>query len=159
MNEQQKDLEWLGEIVEPDLLDQSYDLSQGSTKEWWESVKEINMDLHGVSTEDLEAEILRRQKEEWDREIKAAFQAEIDRQEREAFEKPKVLNDNFPKGIVQNCIKYRDEVWVLGEALDDDLKQYVFEAAMEAIFGEKVFERLNQRSRSLHEQSKKQLDR
>lgn len=92
-NEQERDRQWLGELTSLDLTDLSFgtfDLSRGSTKEWWEQVKEIPLNLHDASTEELEAELKRRKKVA---ELKS---------------KP----------------------------------YYIFEAAMEAIFGEGIFEKI-----------------
>lgn len=125
-NEQERDRQWLGELTSLDLTDLSFgafDLSRGSTKEWWEQVKEIPLNLHGASIEELEAELKRRKKVA---ELKS---------------KPLALNGIFPKELRETCEAYLDEAWN-NDYVDEDLPHYIFEAAMEAIFGEGIFEKI-----------------
>lgn len=135
MNEQERDRQWLGELRVVDLVDMSYgtfDLSQGSTKEWWESVEEIPMStfdfLRGVSREALEAELRRR-----DQELLDSL-------------KPQPLNAVHPKYVFELCEQYVNDKWD-GKYVDDDLIHYIFEAALQAVYGQDIFERLNQRSK------------
>ena len=128
MNEQERDREWLGELTSLDLTDMSFgtfDLSQGSTNEWWESVKEIPMDsrFNYISTQELKDEIKRREADSVD------------------FVKPEAKNGVFPKELRKICEAYLNEAWDK-DYVDEDFPHWIFETAMEAIFGEGIFEKI-----------------
>lgn len=136
MNEQEeleRDQKWLGKVRVVDLVDMSYgtfDLSQGSTNEWWEQVKEIPMtflELEKFSDEDLWNELKRR----------CVFQV---------LGRPQPLNGVFPKGMQDLCEDYVNEVWSKGYEHGADLKQYIFANAVESVFGKDIFEKLNKRN-------------
>lgn len=134
MNEQDRDREWLGELTSLDLTDLSFgtfDLSRGSTNEWWESVKEIPMDsrFFGISTDEIEAELKRRKEAE--------------------KEKPEPINGIFPKGMQDLCEDYVNEVWSKGYEYGADFKHYIFENAVESVFGKDIFEKLNKRNNDI----------
>lgn len=103
-------------------------LSQGSTKEWWDSIEEIPMDinLRGVPKDALVAELKRREQEE-----------------REEL-KPRPLNkvDRELHPLLVVCMQYIDDLWNKGY-VDEDLNHYIFEAAMEYIYGKEIFEKIN----------------
>jgi|SRR5688572_8312385 len=128
MNEQERDKEWLGELRVVDLVDMSYgtfDLSQGSTKEWWERIQEIPMDLKDIKREDLVAELVRRDR------LKPVKISPLEIE----------INP-----LVKICEDYIDAVWDK-EYIDKDFPHWIFETAMQCVFGEKIFDKINQRSK------------
>lgn len=84
--------------------------------------------LHNFSTEQLQAEI--------DQRLKAKINEG----------KPKQLPDKNFDNLIAMCQDYIDQVadkgWV-----DDDLKHYIFEAAMGAVFGDEIWAFINSRLR------------
>ena len=133
MNEEQRTKEWLGEPTSHDLTDLSfgqYDLSQGSTQEWWDSIKEIPMpksELEKYSVEQLWNEIKQR-----------AGSAIIINDA-----KPKIEPIAFPnfKPLVEMCVYYIKDVEMQAWA-DEDFKHYIYECALTCVFGDKIFDHL-----------------
>lgn len=83
----------------------------------------------------------------------ADLNAELARRTKERLESnaptPKHKNDRNWDAVAQMCREYVESVWKLGYDHQGDLKQYIFEAAIEAVYGPKIFEQLNARDRAL----------
>lgn len=130
MNEQDRDREWLGELTSLDLTDLSFgtfDLSRGSTNEWWEQVEEIPMDsrFNYISTKELEDELKRRKDE---KEAKIEYPVSLENPDWQPlmFLCASYVVDTIRKG------------WV-----DDDLPHYIFEQAIQCLYGEDIFRKLS----------------
>lgn len=83
-------------------------------------------DLTNISEEELRSEINRR------------------RMEKELSEKPIPLQDmNFDK-LIGMCRDYMSQI-MNGTRDDDDIKEYIFEAAIEAVYGKKVWPWINKK--------------
>lgn len=76
------------------------------------------------------------------------LQLELERRARESEEKaqPKPLENPDWSTVLTYCIGYTTDLATRGFADSDD-KQYIFEAAMEAVFGENVWAWVNEKSR------------
>lgn len=68
--------------------------------------------------------------------------AEIKRRKRVKKEKPKQLEVLNCEPMRKACQQYIDEI-VENKYVDEDLKQYIFECAMETIFGKDVWNWIN----------------
>ena len=84
--------------------------------------------LKAFDTEQLEAELERRREEE------------------EARNKPQPLADPNWFYVEKMCTSYVEELSI-GQRPHGDSKHYIFEAAMEAVFGREVWGWINKRSR------------
>jgi hypothetical protein len=62
------------------------------------------------------------------------------------MEKPKILETPDISGLMRICQEYMDFVDNDEEYYEDnDYNQYIFEEAMKSLFGEKVFDFINER--------------
>ena len=88
-------------------------------------------DLQKYTDDDLTAEIERRKQ--------ARLQAE----------EPKPLDVQDGSALTQMCIDHVKEVWAWGWH-ESDWTHYIYEAALEAVFGKDIFDRLNRRDSELN---------
>ena len=86
------------------------------------------MNLDKFTKEELEAELRRRNKNQRD------------------ADKPQQIDDPSLTNLRSMCQKYIDHISER-DPIDDDLKHYIFEAALEALFGADVWDFVNSRAR------------
>ena len=68
------------------------------------------------------------------------LQAEIERRKEEkALPKPKAVENPDFSMVVDYCKSYIDDLYNKGW-VDDDMEYYVFEAAIQAVFGKDIFD-------------------
>ena len=58
---------------------------------------------------------------------------------------PQMLDPPNLGGLKRACQRYIDEVAELGGKVDDDYPHYIFEEAVQALFGPEVFKWINKR--------------
>lgn len=74
------------------------------------------------------------------------------KQERLRQQPPQIANILNFSPLVIMCQNYTIDVWENGwSGADEDLKHYIFETAMSCVYGHDIFQKLNQRDRSLHD--------
>lgn len=66
---------------------------------------------------------------------------EIESREASALEKPKAKTAFNPDPLIEICESYVNEAAT--GYVDEDLKQYIFEEAMKAVFGNDIFDYIN----------------
>lgn len=77
-----------------------------------------------------------------DAELKAELQRR--KKEKEEAEKPKLLEKPDLIQLISTCQGYIDEADKEGR-VDEDMTQYIFEAAMQALYGKDVFKWINKK--------------